>query len=221
MYQKEIEGHAGESERNDEPEDHCKEIEKGCILLVDPSHCLESRLKAMLKMVPQEDQCEDVESVVERILKILDNKFVSRVLRAHDSGRDEKRVQVDDEEDENRAAGPDGNARGERRVVFEAELLIVLRSGGSVFPPHYHAEDGMSNNAAEQKYLYKANDRIVHQELGVCLIRSSPIFLEQQQISDEMLDQEGSEEQSRKTHQDFFADGGFGECNKRVHRNPD
>lgn len=221
MYQKEIERHAGESERNDEPEDHCEEIEKRRILLVDPSHRLESRLKAVLEVVPQQDQRNDVEGVVEWILESLDNKFVSCVLRAYDPRGNEERVQVDDEENENHAAGPDCDARGERRSVFEAELHIFLRAGGSVLPPHNHAQDCMRDDAGEQKDFDKANNRIVHQELGVCFIRLSAIFLEQQKVSDEMLDQEGAEEQSRKTHQDFLADGGFRECNKRVHRNPD
>ena len=77
------------------------------------------------------------------------------------------------------------------------------------------------DEAAEQKELHEPNNRIIHKEFRICFIHLSPVFLEQQQVSDEMLDQEGAEEQSRKTHQDFLADGGFRECNKRVHRNPD
>ena len=85
MYQKEIEGHAGESERNDEPEDHCEQIEKRLILLVDPPQGLKSRLKAVLEMITQQDQREEIEGVVQRILEGLDDKFVSRLLRAHES----------------------------------------------------------------------------------------------------------------------------------------
>ena len=141
-------------------------------------------------MESEQEHGRDIETHVQRVRERCLHQVVQACAVANDSVLDQKRSQVDEEEEQKNTSRQTHVARSPNASAFRSYNIVALWTSVTIPSRQQRGIDNMKKETAQQANFQHTDQDIRRHEVGVRVECRTPVTLEQQEITRKMHQQE-------------------------------